>query len=519
MKNMSKVSLGQFFTPQYIAEYMVNMLNQSKHAMILEPSSGGGVFLTQLEKLGYDNLYAYEVDANVISHDFVNNSSFLLSSDEPIYDAVIGNPPYVRWKNLNEFQKNELSTNKLWKKYFNSLCDYFYIFILKSVLQLRDGGELIFICPDYWLSTKNAMSLRRFLIDNGCFEDIILFNESNVFDNVFSSLMIFKYKKGGSSHRIRIRNIPSKTNCLQESNIEELGECYTIKQFSSNEVWSTSQEYISLALEKFEENCYKKANTDPFPKVMYDTVGEICDIGNGMVSGLDKAFQMTGDSYTYKEIKNSIDVHKAKHLEPFLATKKIKYKFILDDINLEEFKNNFPTFYSELELYKNELVKRYNYNKPLKYWQWAFLRNFSLFKKHENKIFVPCKERISNKNFFRFSLVDKNVYPTQDVTALYKKENTRESIEYITAYLNSNAVFLWLKHKGVVKGDVVEFSEKPLSSIPFRKINWDSETEVETHDIITNLVKDYQKERDKNIISEINFYLEKLGVKVHYECD
>lgn len=52
---------------------------------------------------------------------------------------------------------------------------------------------------------------------------------------------------------------------------------------------------------------------------------------------------------------------------------------------------------------------------------------------------------MQRKNFkksnFRFSLVDEFIYPTQDVTALYKKENVKESIEYITAYLNSKAVF------------------------------------------------------------------------------
>lgn len=75
------------------------------------------------------------------------------------------------------------------------------------------------------------------------------------------------------------------------------------------------------------------------------------------------------------------------------------------------------------------------------------------------KYLCRAKKEFQKKSNFRFSLVDEFIYPTQDVTALYKKENVKESIEYITAYLNSKAVFLWMKYKGVVKGNVVEFSE------------------------------------------------------------
>ncbi|EFM99921.1 class I SAM-dependent methyltransferase [Actinobacillus pleuropneumoniae] len=514
MKNISRVSLGQFFTPEYIASYMISMLDKPKDSVILEPSSGNGIFLSLLQKSGYSNLYAYEIDKEVISHSFVKNSSFVSSKDESLYDVVIGNPPYVRWKNLEEFQKSELNNNILWKNHFNSLCDYFYIFILKSVLQLKHSGELIFICPDYWLSTKNAKTLRKFLIENGSFEKIILFNECHIFDGVLSSIMIFKYQKGVFNTSIEVRNIPSKTNVSANSDINNLGEIYKIKHFSNDDTWVISPENIRLALDEFEKSCADIEANSLFSDMKYSKIEDVCDIGNGMVSGLDRAFQMRGDTYSQKEMQHSINVIKAKHLQPFLTTGSSKYKFVLDDMDSKEFESNFPNFYEEFKPYREDLLKRYNYNKPLKYWQWAFLRNFSLFNKNEKKIFVPCKERISNKTNFRFSLVEEYLYPTQDVTAIYKKNQTKESIEYITAYLNSRAVFLWLKNKGVIKGDVVEFSEKPLASIPFRKINWTSLKERKIHEDITQLVRKYQASKDVTLIDKINNNLEALGIKV-----
>lgn len=53
----------------------------------------------------------------------------------------------------------------------------------------------------------------------------------------------------------------------------------------------------------------------------------------------------------------------------------------------------------------------------------GFFTEFQFIQKEEKRIFVPCKERISNKDYFRFALVDEGVFPTQDVTAIFRKSN------------------------------------------------------------------------------------------------
>ena len=124
------------------------------------------------------------------------------------------------------------------------------------------------------------------------------------------------------------------------------------------------------------------------------------------------------------------------------------------------------------------------------------------------KIFVPCKERISNKNYFRFALVGKDLYPTQDVTAIYKKENVKESIYYILALLNNRRTFDWLVNNGVRKGNIIEFSEKPISSIPFRAVNWDNDEDVLLHDKIVDLsqktIENYSN------VDKLNLEIDKL---------
>lgn len=88
-----------------------------------------------------------------------------------------------------------MAQSDLWNKYFNSLCDYLFIFILKSIEQLKENGELIFICPEYWLNTTHSETLRNYMCVNGFFSDIYLFKEAPLFESVTSSFIIFRYVK------------------------------------------------------------------------------------------------------------------------------------------------------------------------------------------------------------------------------------------------------------------------------------------------------------------------------------
>lgn len=97
-------------------------------------------------------------------------------------------------------------------------------------------------------------------------------------------------------------------------------------------------------------------------------------------------------------------------------------------------------------------------------------------------------------------------YPLQDVTGIVLKPNCKESIEYVLAYLNNERVFNWLRFNGIVKGEIVEFSEAPIASIPYLVIDWNNEEQVLLHDRITNETRLYIQDKDKNrelVINEL----------------
>lgn len=524
VKQSSKNKFGQYFTPKVVADFMLGLADISTNSKILEPSCGEGVFLEILQQKGYKNLTAYEIDQDLATEfPFVRYESFVSANIDDKFDLIVGNPPYIRWKNLEDELKSELSLNPIWNKYFNSLCDYLYIFILKSIELLNENGQLIFICPEYWMNTTHSVTLRNYMVQHGYFEEIYHFNETPIFDKVTVSIVIFKFVKSkGKSDKIKVAKFYANQKLTSET-LENLqnqvpfkdAEYLQVSQFKTNERWLLQSDEVREELQILETVCKKQNPTSLLSffdeeKMEFHTIGEICDIGNGLVSGLDKAFQVNGHELNSAEKSATINVVKAKDLTPFFAESITKYIFINNGLEENEFQKTYPNFYLHFQKYKSDLEKRYQYNRKINYWEWVFLRNFNLFSKTDKRIFVPCKERISNKNYFRFALVESGVFPTQDVTAIFKKTETKESIEYILAYLNQPIIFDWLKCNGIVKGNIVEFSEKPIASIPFKKIDWNNKKEVSLHNSITDFTQQFLTNKDEKLVTKINTLFNQL---------
>lgn len=103
-------TLGQVFTPEFIVDEMINLISIKEPNLVLEPSSGSGNFYYKLiEK--YKNVIGVEIDESV-AHKNAVIKSYFETNYHP--DVIIGNPPYVDFKNIinkpnktSLFQKTE----------------------------------------------------------------------------------------------------------------------------------------------------------------------------------------------------------------------------------------------------------------------------------------------------------------------------------------------------------------------------------------------------------------------------
>jgi len=185
------------------------------------------------------------------------------------FDIVIGNPPYVDYskiKGTKYFNKNYESS-----KVNGNIVKYnlFQLFIEKSIGLLKDGGMFGFINPNTYLSTENAFSLRKLILEKTSLKKIVDVSHLKVFKDASTYPVITIFKKGKEKDNILgvavIENekdvIPNlevneikqeefekekKLNFMISSNTEnqeimlKLDSCERLKDYQKTFVWGSS---------------------------------------------------------------------------------------------------------------------------------------------------------------------------------------------------------------------------------------------------------------------------------------
>lgn len=211
---------GVIYTPKDIVDYMIDLAKPTPEETIVEPSCGHGVFVFSLfdyMKKNYDlkgsDLY-YWFMQQVTCVDFSENTvaelremlsiyfekemkvsnfpeSFtnvkfqdsLFNKDKP-YDLAIGNPPYVRTKNLEPEYLDKL--RKAFKTCEKGNIDIYYAFIERY---FKMSKRICFITPNGFLNNMSGKRLYS-LINNNIstlidFKDKLVFKDARTYTTIF----------------------------------------------------------------------------------------------------------------------------------------------------------------------------------------------------------------------------------------------------------------------------------------------------------------------------------------------
>lgn len=173
---MSKIDLGQVFTPEVIADYMINMFTiDSSQATILDPCFGEGVFIDRLDKLTDFKIEGIEIDESLFSN-FVPkiknykadvrlyNVDFIRFEPTKKYQGIIMNPPYIRHEKIDDLlcfgiKKELIHSNYIFKNLSKHSNMYMY-FIIKALHLLEENGELVAIFPGTWRKSKTSAGFK-----------------------------------------------------------------------------------------------------------------------------------------------------------------------------------------------------------------------------------------------------------------------------------------------------------------------------------------------------------------------
>ena len=194
MKNTNVKFKGQIFTLDFIVDKMVSLLKNN--GRILEPSAGHGAFLTKIK-----NYVAIEKD-KTIAHKNSMIGDFFDYDVNHKFASVIGNPPYVRHKDIEED-----TAKKLDYSLFDKRSNLFLFFIEKSVRHLTENGEIVFITPREFINLTSARKLNQFLYDNGTITDFIDCGDAKIFNGACPNVAIWRYEKDKFSRKTNTKQV------------------------------------------------------------------------------------------------------------------------------------------------------------------------------------------------------------------------------------------------------------------------------------------------------------------------
>ena len=179
---------GTYYTPPPVADSLCAWAIRGMYDRVLDPSFGGCAFLEaaaeRLVALGArmpaENLFGFDTDrralkplARLLNGDSASNRfmvpcDFLASvpgsSECPLVDVVVGNPPYVRHHLLKGARRSVARDAALSSGHdLSEKSSYWGYFVLHAVRCLKPGGRLAFVLPMSLLTTDYADTVRAVL--------------------------------------------------------------------------------------------------------------------------------------------------------------------------------------------------------------------------------------------------------------------------------------------------------------------------------------------------------------------
>lgn len=194
---------GAYFTPPTVARFISDWAIRSAADAVLEPSCGEAVFLHEAGRGGHhtgalvgvelhagsaaecqQTLHAEGINADIHVGDFFQHSEF------GAYDAVIGNPPYVRYQDFSgESRARARKAAFRAGVSLTNLASSWAAFTVHAALHLRACGRLGLVLPAELLTVNYAAGVRQFLMDHFNDVGLVLFEE-RVFPGVLEEVVL-----------------------------------------------------------------------------------------------------------------------------------------------------------------------------------------------------------------------------------------------------------------------------------------------------------------------------------------
>lgn len=299
--SLSRKSRGAFFTPREITDFLSEWALRRASDTVLEPSCGEAAFLVsatrRLRALGASpdlrrQLVGIDVHDESVrcaerelqplgTEADLQIGDFFDLEPERRFDAVIGNPPYVRYQSFAGSARAKACEAALAQGVrLTGLASSWAAFVVHASAFLKADGRLALVLPAELLSVTYAAPVRRFLMDRFATVRLVLF-EQRVFPGVLEEVVLLLAEGTGPTDHCELCQAPN----LQALNAPERR---TWRPADSEAKWTPAL-LTSEAAKLYSESVAGPA---------FDPLLGWGETNLGMVSGNNRYFALTASRAT-----------------------------------------------------------------------------------------------------------------------------------------------------------------------------------------------------------------------------
>lgn len=200
---------GQFFTPEPIAELMLEWVGPVAQESLLDPAVGPGVFL-RLARKRFPQANLVGVDIEPVALEAAKRSlgnehmrlilqDFLTWRSDEQFGAIVANPPYLRHHDIHYASDIYGEIGRRSGVVLSRLSNIYVLFIMEMCRRLKPSGRASIIVPGEWTNANFGMALKQFLLSRGYLRKLIYFsNLSEQFEDALTTAAILLIEKPSS---------------------------------------------------------------------------------------------------------------------------------------------------------------------------------------------------------------------------------------------------------------------------------------------------------------------------------
>jgi hypothetical protein len=445
------------------------------------------------------------------------------------FDAIIGNPPYIRIQTMKELAPKEIIYYKdNYRAAAKGNYDIYVLFVEKALQLLNTKGKLGFILPHTFFNSQYGEALRGLIAEGKHISQIVHFGHQQVFSTAttYTCLLFLDSVSHPSFRFTKVHNLDGWREALLNTTTQSMDGLFVkepeirywskvgvpITSTDAFEEGEISSDSISSAAWNFSISCFAPV----FERLaaMPVKLGDIAHLFVGLQTDADDVFILEelrkegGKVLCASKATGSEHWLEDEHLKPFLkgslnirrytttnATKRLIFPYILKNgasrlIDQKTYSAQFPLTWEYLQSNKMRLSSRNKGQMGSEWYGYVYKKNHVRF--GSPKLLVPSialgscfMEDLDGRYYF----VGSGGGGGGGYGITLNEEKYGSSL-YLLGLLNSSLVSRYLHAISTpFRGGYIALNRQFIEQLPIRPIDFTNPTDKVFHDRMVELVE------------------------------